>query len=127
MTWDVTDTALPILIVEDDEPTVQLLQAILRRAGHATETTANGRDAIALLQQKRYSAIVLDMMMPEVGGREVVDFVRTLEVRTPVIVCSAAGPRALEGLDDAVVKAVIRKPFDVEQFMSTIRSLASKA
>lgn len=114
--------ALPILIVDDDEPTQKLLQAVLRRSGFESETTANGRSAIALLQEKNYAAVILDIMMPEVSGHEVIDFLVADGRGVPVIVCSAAGPKALGDLNAEVVKAVVRKPFDVEQFVLAVRA-----
>jgi CheY-like chemotaxis protein len=111
---------LPVLIVEDDEPTQNLLQAMLRRWGYASEIAANGREAIGLLERTDFSIIVLDMMMPSVGGREVIDFVAAASRPTPIIICSAAGPSAFEGADPAVVKAIIRKPFDIDEMIDTI-------
>ena len=116
-----TDTIrLPILIVEDDEPTRALLEVVLRRSGHPSESAANGRGAIERLRQNDYAAVVLDLMMPEVGGHEVIAFLAADPRAIPVVVCSAAGPRALTGLDEKVVKAVVRKPFDVEEFLAAV-------
>lgn len=94
----------PILIVDDDEPTQNLLRAVLQRCGYASEVAANGRQAIALLREKRYAAVVLDMMMPEVSGHEVITFLGTTADVVPVIICSAAGPTALAGFDPTVVR-----------------------
>lgn len=116
--------ALPILIVDDDEPTQNLLRAVLRRCGYASELASNGRDAIVLLQARRYAAVVLDMMMPVVGGSEVVAFLSTASPPVPVIICSAAGPATLTGFDPAVVKAILRKPFDIDQLMAVVATIA---
>ena len=122
MTTD--QTAPPVLIVEDDLPTQTLMRAILRRAGYASEVASNGREAIALLRERRYAAVVLDMMMPEIDGRDVVEFLKTTATPVPVIVCSAAGPTAWTALDSHVVKAIVRKPFDVEQFIDAVSAAA---
>jgi CheY-like chemotaxis protein len=119
------EDALPVLIVEDDEATQNLLRAVLRRCGYACEVAGNGRDAIALLQTRRYAVVILDMMMPEVGGWEVIAFLGAAPSPVPVIICSAAGPAALTGLDPAIVKAVVRKPFDIEQLMATVTSVTA--
>jgi CheY-like chemotaxis protein len=117
---------LPILIVDDDEPTRNLVQAVLRRVGYASENAANGTEAIALLEQNDYAAIVLDLMMPSVSGRDVVDFLAASARGIPVIICSAAGPAALADFDPAIVKAVIRKPFDIEQFAAAITAVTRR-
>lgn len=115
---------LPVLVVDDDEPTRRLVQTVMRRSGYDTETATNGGEAIALLRERAYSAVVLDMMMPRVGGRDVIDFLSTSGSTIPVVICSAAGPAALTGVDPAVVKAVIRKPFDVNEFIHSVTSVA---
>jgi len=112
---------LPVLIVEDDEPTQNLLQAVLRRWGYASEIAANGREAIASLERTDFSTIVLDMMMPSVGGREVIEFVSAASRPTPIIICSAAGPATFEGMDPAIVKAIVRKPFNIDEVIDAIR------
>ena len=116
------DTAVPILIVEDDEPTQKLLQAVLRRYGYASEVASNGQEGIDRLRAGDYSVVVLDIMMPHVGGVAVVDFLAGDSRKVPVIVCSAAGPAVLSGFDPEIVKAVVRKPFDVDEFIAAVRS-----
>lgn len=120
-------TVLPILIVEDDEPTQKLLSVVLGRFGYRSEVAADGSDAIARLRQQEYSMVLLDMMMPRVDGWAVIDFLSSGERRAPVVICSAAGPKALQELPEAVVKAVIRKPFDLDQLIVTIQSLIGDA
>jgi CheY-like chemotaxis protein len=116
--------SLPILIVDDDEPTQSLLRAVLRRCGYTSEVASNGREAMALLQANTYAAVILDMMMPEVGGHEVVAFLAATSNPVPVIVCSAAGPAALAGFDPAIVRAIVRKPFDVDQLIAAVSGIA---
>jgi DNA-binding response OmpR family regulator len=116
----------PILIVDDDEPTQRLLQAVMHRSGFRSEVAANGREAIALLQTRSYGAVVLDMMMPAVGGRDVIEYMLGHAIDVPVIVCSAAGPAALTGFPP-LVKAVLRKPFDVDQLVTAVREASGRA
>jgi DNA-binding response OmpR family regulator len=113
-----------MLVVDDDEPTQNLLQAILRRYGYTSEVAPNGREAIALLQVKQYTAVILDIMMPEVGGHDVVAFLGSTSSPVPVIICSAAGPAVLQGFDPRVVKAIVRKPFDIDQLVAVLASIA---
>jgi CheY-like chemotaxis protein len=117
-------TGLPILVVDDDEPTLNLVRAVLKRCGFGTDVAANGREAIALLERNDYAGIVLDMMMPHVGGPEVIAFLSSTATPVPVVICSAAGPSALTGFDPAIVKAVIRKPFDIEELTAAVQAMA---
>lgn len=118
------ETSLPVLVVDDDEPTQKLLEAVLRRSGFASEIAGNGREAIAMLRARDYAMVVLDVMMPVVGGHEVIEFLSAEADPVPVVVCSAAGPAALRDIHAPVVKAVVRKPFDVDEFSATIRRFA---
>ena len=65
------------------------------------------------------------MMMPEVSGSDVIEFLAAEGNPTPVIVCTAAGPSVLRDLNRDVVKAVVRKPFDVEEFAATLEQVAA--
>ena len=115
----------PILIVDDDEPTRKLLQALLVRYGFQTEIASNGREAIELIQSREYAVVVLDLMMPAASGQDVVDFLSGYPRRVPVVVCTAAGVAKSMTFDTNVVKAVIRKPFDIDQFIEVVKGLTA--
>lgn len=121
------ETALPVLVVEDDAPTRKLLQAVLTHMGYASAFATNGGEAIGMLRTNDYAVIVLDVMMPDVSGREVVEFIVAESISTPVVICSAAGPKALTGFDTNVVKAIIRKPFDIEEFVKIVTTVARQS
>lgn len=116
---------LPVLIVDDDEPTQKLLQAVIRRAGLPTELAEDSARAIELLSHNEFSAVVLDVMMPGASGRAVVDFIANREHKPPVIICTAGGVRAIAGMDEQIVRAVVHKPFDIDTLMVTVVSLAT--
>jgi CheY-like chemotaxis protein len=110
-----------ILIVEDDEPTLLLLVAVMRRSGLTTITARNGKDAIELVESRGdIGCIILDLMMPEVDGKAVIAHMAGARIPIPVIVCSAALPKTTTDFDTDVVRAVVRKPFDIEQLISTV-------
>lgn len=112
-----------VLIVEDDPATQQLLVALMRRDGFATVVAADGREAIDTLALRSFSLVILDLMMPSVGGHEVIEFL-TVQNRTEnVIVCTAAGPRMTANIVHGPVKAVVRKPFDIDALTSMVASL----
>ncbi len=66
-------------------------------------------------------------MLPEASGYEVIEFIKRSGVRTPVAVVSAVSQQALTKLDLDVVKLVISKPFDVEEFTKAILGLCHDA
>lgn len=116
----------PVLIVDDDPPTQKLLLALLQRYGFKGEVASNGAEAIDAIRSRDYSAVVLDVMMPAVGGHAVVEFLAASGSSLPVVICSAAGPAALGNFDSTVVKAIVRKPFDVDELMSIVRNVIGR-
>ena len=120
-------TPITILVVDDDDPTKKLVEALLHRHGYATVLASNGREAIDMLRARTFAAIILDMMMPSVGGADVIDFLVAESMRVPVIICTAAPQQKTVDLDPAYVKAVIRKPFDIDDFIATVRAVAGTA
>ena len=104
------------LVVEDDPAIRRLVEKLLRRNGIEIDTAHDGLVAIDKIRAGRYSVILLDLMIPEASGYEVIEFIKRSGIRTPVAVVSAVSQHALKKLDPDVVKLVISKPFDVEEF-----------
>ena len=117
-----------VLIVDDDEPTQKLLEALLSRGGLQSVVAHNGRAAIDALDKRNdISCVILDMMMPKVDGHSVLEYVRDTKNPVPVIVCTALGPAMTESLDPTVVRALIRKPFDIDHLMETVTALIASS
>ena len=114
------------LVVEDDPAIRRLVEKLLHRRGIAIDTAHDGKEAIAKLQRNGYSIIVLDLMLPEMNGFEVIAYMKSTELRVPVVVVSAVSQQALKSLDYDVVKLVISKPFDVHEFTEKIAALCEQ-
>jgi DNA-binding response OmpR family regulator len=111
------------LVVEDDPAIRRLVGKLLQRRGVDIEVANDGRQAIEKIRAGGYSVLILDLMVPEVNGFEIIDFVKKNQITTPVVVVSAVSHQALTKLDRSVVKLVISKPFDVEEFTGAIIAL----
>lgn len=70
---------LEILIVEDEAPIRDLLSMNLTRAGYHCTAAADGRQAAILLETHTYDLALLDIMLPEVNGYELLDYIRQWE------------------------------------------------
>jgi CheY-like chemotaxis protein len=114
------------LVVEDDPAIRRLVQKLLSRLHIEIDLASDGRAAIEKLSSNHYSVIVLDLMVPEVNGFEVVEFVKSRRIGTPVAVVSAVSLQALSRLDLDIVKLVISKPFDVDEFTKAILQLCAE-
>jgi DNA-binding response OmpR family regulator len=111
------------LVVEDDPTIRKLVGKLLSRRGIEVDLAGDGRTAIEKLRQDRYSAVVLDLMIPEANGYEVIDAIREIDPQLPVAVVSAVPQQALTTLDRDIVRLVISKPFDVEELGRAVLQL----
>jgi len=104
--------AAEILIVEDERPLREMLASLFEEAGYRVRTAIHGRDALTQIEDARPNLIVMDLMMPVMGGDELYRQLKLhAETRSiPVIIMSAGRPRP-DALHDA--DTFIAKPFDL--------------
>jgi DNA-binding response OmpR family regulator len=114
------------LVVEDDPAIRRLVEKLLSRRGIEIDTASDGRVAIEKLRVSRYSAVILDLMIPEASGYDVIAFIKIHAPDLPVAVVSAVSQQALTRLDLDVVRLVISKPFDVDQFTKSVVALCKE-
>lgn len=114
------------LIVEDDPAIRRLVEKLLTRQGVEIVTAHDGKQAIDYLRDGEFSVVVLDLMVPKANGFEIIDFIKREEKRVPVAVVSAVSQQALTELDLDIVKLVISKPFDVDEFTKGVVSLCNQ-
>jgi two-component system, OmpR family, response regulator len=113
-----------LLVVEDDPNILELLSASLRFAGFAVTSASNGAEAVTAAGDQRPDLIVLDVMLPDLDGFEVVRKLRSGGSRTPVVFLTArdATEDKIRGLtlggDDYVTK-----PFSLEELTARIRAV----
>ena len=117
------------ILVVDDEPGIrEMLAPFLDRAGFEIETASDGAEALERIQSFRPDLIIMDVLMPEMNGREVLRQLREEENWTPVILLTQVGDapeRAMaleEGADD-----YLNKPFDSNELMARIKAVLRRA
>lgn len=115
------------LVVEDDPAIRRLVEKLLTRLKVEIDVAADGRTAMDKLRAHHYSVLVLDLMVPELDGFEVIEMIKKEKMNVPVAVVSAVSQQALTKLDLDVVKLVISKPFDVDEFTKAILELCAEA
>jgi two-component system OmpR family response regulator/two-component system copper resistance phosphate regulon response regulator CusR len=115
---------MQIAIVEDDPVIGRAVSTAIRDAGHACTWIPDGAVAVETDALLANDVVVLDLMLPKVGGLEVLRAARARGVRTPVIVLTARGavPDKLEGFragaDDYLVK-----PFEMDELLARIEAV----
>jgi DNA-binding response OmpR family regulator len=110
------------VLVADDDPSILLLVTrILTRAQYRVDTAVNGRDALEKLAETHYDVVVLDLMMPEVSGLQVINEVAA-RPRAPrfIVIMSAGSPSLLEQASAPNVFATLRKPFEIEELVAAV-------
>ncbi len=116
-----------ILIVEDDRKVASFLQRGLREEGYSADVAHDGRDGLMKAAVHPYDAIVLDVMLPERSGFEVVRELRSKEVATPVLMLTARDTPGdvVMGLD-AGADDYLTKPFAFEELLARLRALSRR-
>jgi DNA-binding response OmpR family regulator len=124
------EVARRTVLVVDDEPTItEVVSRYLERAGYAATTAADGLEAIRLAGESRPDLVVLDLMLPELDGLQVLRHLRDGEGgRTPVILLTAKGEQddklagLRSGADDYVVK-----PFSPSELVARVDAVLRRA
>jgi len=106
------------LIVEDDDSIMKLVKIVLEREGFVVEGVRNGGEAIALLRDVAYDLLILDLMLPLVGGEEVLGY---LEQSQPKylrrVIVTTASPRQVSCEFLERICRLLAKPFDIDQLI----------
>ena len=111
-----------LLIADDEENLAYALKAVLEDAGYNCNVCFDGKSAIRLISQEIYDGLILDIMMPEKNGYEVLSIIRKKKIDIPVLLLSA-----LNEVDDKVqgfdlgANDYLSKPFSTKELIARIK------
>jgi two-component system cell cycle response regulator CtrA len=117
-----------VLLVEDDAATAASIDLMLRKESFICDTTDLGEDGLEIGKLYDYDIIVLDLMLPDMDGYEVLRRLRAARVRTPVLILSGLGEldHKIKGLgfgaDD-----FLTKPFDRRELIARIQAIVRRS
>ncbi|WP_286689685.1 MULTISPECIES: response regulator transcription factor [unclassified Aeromicrobium] len=120
-------TPLRVLVVDDEPNIAELLMMALRYEGWDVRTAATGRDAVSTAREHAPDVIVLDWMLPDVDGLEVLRRVRQHDDRVPVLFLTAR-----DAVEDRVAGLTaggddyVTKPFSLEEVVARVRALVRR-
>lgn len=115
---------LKILFADDVEELAEAIGEMLECNNYEVDIVYNGKDAFDKAKVNLYDCIILDVMMPIMGGFEVVKNLRKINVKTPIILLTAKSlvDDKVEGLD-AGANDYLTKPFEKKELLARIRAL----
>ncbi|MAO55850.1 MAG: DNA-binding response regulator [Rhodospirillaceae bacterium] len=117
-----------VLLVEDDPSTQKSVKMMLESANMVVDTTDMGEDGLEIGKLYDYDIIVLDIMLPDMDGFEVLRRLRDSRVNTPVLILSGLGESESKvkglgsGADD-----YLTKPFNKEELMARIQAIVRRS
>jgi DNA-binding NtrC family response regulator len=113
-----------ILVIDDEQGIRDLLGTLLRRKGYDVVLAESGRKGLELFRQARPDLIVLDLKMPEMDGLTVLQQIRTLDLRKPVVILTGAGTAdAAEQARALGVTEFIEKEFSLHRLGDALKRL----
>ena len=117
-----------ILIVEDEERLARLISRVLGEEGYAAEAETSGRSGLARALSGDFHLLIVDWMLPDLSGVQLVKSLRVAEVETPAIMLTARDQieDRVEGLD-AGADDYLPKPFAFPELLARVRALARRA
>ena len=117
-----------ILVIEDDSKTRKYIVNALAESGHVAEEADNGKLGYDMAKSQTFNALIIDRMLPKLGGLEIVQRLRAENDMTPILMLSALGdsPQQVEGLrigsDD-----YLSKPFSYEELLARLEAIVRRS
>ncbi len=118
-----------ILVVDDVEDNREVLRRRLTREGHAVETAGNGRQALELVQQRRFDLVLLDVLMPELDGYAVLETLKGNPATRDIPVVMISALDELPGIVRCIERGAedyLHKPFDPVLLRARINACLEK-
>jgi DNA-binding response OmpR family regulator len=119
--------SIKVLLVDDEEEFVTTLAERLEMRGFDPSIAISGDQALSMVQDKAFDLIVLDLMMPGIGGLEVMKQIKSADPEMPIILLTGQGStkEGMEGMNQGAFDFLM-KPLDIEELISQIHEALGK-
>ncbi len=116
------------MLVEDDSSTAKSIELMLRSEGYVCDSTDLGEDGLEIGKIYDYDIIILDLMLPDIDGYEVLRRLRDARVATPILILSGLGDldAKLKGLGTGA-DDYLTKPFDKRELIARIHAIVRRS
>jgi two-component system cell cycle response regulator CtrA len=121
-------SAMRVLLVEDDTNTAKSIELMLKAEGYIVDSTNLGEDGLEIGKLYDYDIILLDLMLPDIDGYEVLRRLRSSRVNTPILILSG-----LSELDSKIkglgfgADDYLTKPFDRRELIARIQAIVRRS
>lgn len=114
-----------LIIVEDNVELASLIVAAATSRGHEAEAAHDGQDALARLQAERFDLAVVDLLLPDISGTEILDALQGTATRSIVMSGLLRDPAAAQKVREVHgAAAVFVKPFELRDLLDAFDSLS---
>lgn len=119
---------MKVLVVEDEVKVSNFIMRGLEEEGYTVEVAEDGKKGLDLITAKNYDIILLDLMIPEMDGLEVLKRMRQDEIETPVLIITAKSTKedVIKGLDTGS-DDYLTKPFSFDELLARMRALLRRS
>jgi len=117
-----------VLVIEDDQATAKTIQLSLQSEGFVCDTTGIGEEGLDIARHYEYDLIVLDLILPDMDGYEILRRLRAVQISTPVLILSG-----LADIDDKIkglgfgADDYLTKPFNKEELIARGRAIIRRS
>jgi DNA-binding response OmpR family regulator len=117
-----------ILVIDDDPGINELVERVLTKQGYEVLSATNGIEGITIAEAEQPDVILLDVLMPQIGGIKILRHLRSSDrtAHIPTLIVSAAGPEVLQEIRDMGedgADGLITKPFRQDELLAKIDEL----
>lgn len=110
-----------LLVIDDEEIIRRASQRTLVPAGYEVDTAASGREGLKLITENEYDLILVDLMMPEMSGREVVEQIRTITPETRILVITGySSTETKDQVKSMGIDCYLEKPYSPKTLIEAV-------
>ena len=111
-----------ILVIEDEKSIADMIKLCLTKNGYICETVNDGMTAAEIIEQKRYDLVLLDVMLPEIDGYDLIEYIKQYKIPVIFVTAKSSVADRVKGLrlgaEDYIVKL-----FDLEELLARVETV----
>lgn len=111
-----------ILIIEDEKSIADMIKLCLTKNGYICETVNDGMTAAEIIEQKRYDLVLLDVMLPEIDGYDLIEYIKQYKIPVIFVTAKSSVADRVKGLRLGAEDYIV-KPFDLEELLARVETV----